>query len=46
MDEYDIECVTTGAFIKSNEMITRFDITDGDCVFNPISTFVHNKISK
>ena len=40
-DEYDIECVTTGAFIKSNEMITRFDITDGDCVFNPISTFVH-----
>ena len=40
-DEYDLECVTTGAFIKSNEMITRFDITDGDCVFNPISTFVH-----
>ena len=40
-EEYEIECVTTGAFIKSNEMITRFDITDGDCVFNPISTFVH-----
>lgn len=39
--DYILESVTTGAFIKSNEMITRFDIVDGVCVFNPISTFVH-----
>ena len=39
--EYDIECMTIGAFFKSNEMITRFDIVDGECVFNPISTFKH-----
>lgn len=39
--EYDTERITTGSFIKSNEMITRFDIVDGQYVFNPISTFVH-----
>ena len=41
IDDIDIERVVTGAFIKYNEMIVRFDIVDGDCVFNPISTFVH-----
>ena len=41
IDDVDIERVVTGAFIKYNEMIVRFDIVDGDCVFNPISTFVH-----
>ena len=39
--EYNVESIITGAYIKSNEMITRFDIVDGECVFNPISTFVH-----
>lgn len=41
INDVDIERVVTGAFIKYNEMIVRFDIVDGDCVFNPISTFVH-----
>ena len=41
IDDYNIDNVTIGAFIKSNEIITRFDIVDGNCVFNPISTFVH-----
>ena len=40
-NDYNIDSVTIGAFIKSNEIITRFDIIDGECVFNPISTFVH-----
>lgn len=40
--EFDVECIHhVGAFIKSNEMITRFDIKDGDVKFKPISTFQH-----
>lgn len=41
INDYNIDSIGVGAFIKSNEMITRFDIVDGQCVFNPISTFVH-----
>lgn len=40
-DSYVIERANVGAFIKSNEMIIRFDIVNGECVFKPISTFVH-----
>lgn len=39
--EFDVECVTIGAFIKSNEIITRFDIQDGNIKLRPISTFMH-----
>ena len=40
--EFDVECIHhVGAFIKSNEMITRFDIEDGNVKFKPISTFQH-----
>ena len=40
-EEYVLEYRAIGAFIMSNKMITRFDIIDGEMVFNPISTFVH-----
>ena len=40
-EEYEIECVTIGAYIKSYERIVRFDIIDGQCVLHPISTFLH-----
>ena len=41
INDVDVERIVTGAFIKYNEMIVRFDIVDGVCVFNPVSTFVH-----
>ena len=41
IEEFDVECANIGTFIKSNEMITRFDIVNGETVFKPISTFVH-----
>lgn len=40
-DEYEIECMTVGAYIKSYERITRFDIVNGECILYPISTFFH-----
>lgn len=40
-NDYNIDIVNIGAFIQSNEMIVRFDIIDGEYVFNPISTLVH-----
>ena len=40
-DDFITEFVNIGKFIKSNEMITKFDIKNGDVVFKPISTFVH-----
>ena len=40
-DDFITEFVNNGTFIKSNEMITKFDIKNGDVVFKPISTFVH-----
>ena len=40
-DDYQIECLYEGAYIKSYETITRFDIINGECVFHPISTFKH-----
>ena len=40
-DDFIIEFANNGKFIKSNEMITKFDIKNGDVVFKPISTFVH-----
>ena len=40
-EEYEIECVNIGAYIKSYERITRFDIVNGHCVLHPISTFLH-----
>lgn len=41
IDEFDVECVNIGTFIKSNEMITRIDIVDGETILKPISTFTH-----
>ena len=41
VDEFEIECIKIGAFIKSNEMISRVDIENGKVVIKPISTFMH-----
>lgn len=40
-NEYEVECVNIGAFIKSKEMINRVDIEDGNVIIKPISTFMH-----
>lgn len=40
-DECEIECLTIGAYIKSYERITRFDILNGEIILHPISTFLH-----
>lgn len=38
-DECEIECLNVGAYIKSHEMINRFDIKNGEIILHPISTF-------
>ena len=45
IDNFEIECITIGAFIKSKEMISRVDIENGNVVIKPISTFMHRLIA-
>lgn len=41
VNDFEVECITIGAFIKSKEMINRVDIENGNIVIKPISTFMH-----